>query len=275
MPGLVGVLSVLGMVVVAPLGLLRLGTPGVRRLVPAWPALGLLAGLGLLLHRGAPAVALVVPYAAACAAVTSLAALRGLRWLSRRDTSVTREMAAAFAGVALLVAAQSLVAERAGVPLLGFDAGTLGLTVAHFHFAGYAAVLLAGLTAQRAPGRVAYAGAWAVPVGTFLTFVGFFTTQLVELAGAVVLTAGLLATSYAVLRLAPAVGDRVACALLVLAAAVAPLTMTLALWWAYGEATGAAHPTLRLMAATHGVTNALGVGLCGLLGWYRLAPPPL
>jgi hypothetical protein len=275
-PGAVGVLTVVGMVLVVPLGLLRLGTPGVRRLVAAWPFLGLVAAAGLLRPRGAVAVALVLPYAAACLAVTALAASRGLRWLARRDTPLVREMTAAMAGASLGIAAQALVAERAGWTFLGFDLGTLGLTVAHFHFAGFAAVLLAGLTAAAAPGRLAEVGAWCVPAGIALTFAGFFTTNDVELAGAAVLATGLLATSAVVLRrVAPRQRDRSARALLSVSAAAAPLTMTLALWWAAGESLGFAHPTLRQMAATHGLANALGVAVCGLLAWRRLAPPPV
>lgn len=264
MPGLVGVLSVLGMAVVAPLGLRRLATPGVARLAVVWPFLALLAGVGLLLSRGALAIALVVPYALACVAVTGLAALRFLR--DRRLG--TRDMVAGFACAALAVAATSLVVERAGVELLGFSLAIQGLTVAHFHYAAFAAVLVAGLTWQAAPGPLTTAGAWAVPVGTAVTFAGFFTGNAVELVGATVLTGGLLLTSYALLRLRPN-------AFLVVAALAIPATMALALWWAAGEAFGYGHPTLRQMAATHGVANALGVGLCGLLGWSRVRPPAL
>jgi len=263
-PGLVGALSVLGMAVVAPLGLRRLATPGVARLVPFWPFLALVAGWGLLLERGAVAVALVLPYAVACAAVAALAALRFLR--DRRLG--TRDMVAGFACAALFVAATSLVAERAGIELLGFTLAIHGLTVAHFHYAAFAAVLVAGLTWQAAPSRLTTAGAWAVPVGTAITFAGFFTGNAVELVGATVLTGGLLLTSYALLRLRPH-------AFLVVAALAIPLTMALALWWAAGEAFGYGHPTLRQMAATHGVANALGVGLCGLLGWRSVTPPSL
>ena len=49
------------------------------------------------------------------------------------------------------------------------------------------------------------------------------------------------------------------------------VSMLLALWWAVGEATGLAHPSLSWMAATHGVANALGFVLCTLLG-LRLLP---
>ncbi len=265
MPGLVGVLSVLGMAIVAPLGLRRLATPGVARLVPLWPVLALLAGLALLLDRGPLAVALAVPYALGTVAVAALAARR---WLTARGRPWTREMVAAFAAVSLTVAATSLLAERAGVELLGFPLAIHGLTVAHFHYAAFAAVLLAGLTARARPGRAGEAAAWAVPVGTAITFLGFFTNDDVELAGATVLTAGLLVTSYLLLRVRGGV-------LLTVAALALPATMALAMWWAAGEALGFAHPSLRQMAATHGVANALGVGLCGLLGWTRAAAPPL
>ncbi|HEV2890777.1 MAG TPA: YndJ family transporter [Frankiaceae bacterium] len=269
MPGLVGVLSVLGMVVVAPLGLLLLATPGVRRYAPIWPFPALMAGWGLLQPRGENvAVAMVMPYAIACATIAVLAAVRALRaLLARRIT--TNEMAAAFAGLSLTVAATSLVAERAGKEALGFPLAIHGLTVAHFHFAAFAAVIVAALTAQAAPAsRVASVAAWAVPLGTAVTFVGFFTGEYVELAGASILTAGLLATSHVLFRLRPNV-------LLLVASLALPLTMALAMWWAAGEALGFAHPTLEEMARTHGLANALGVGLCGLAGWHLARAKPL
>jgi hypothetical protein len=263
-PGLVGVLAVLGMAVVVPLGLRLLATPGAGRLVPIWPAAALAAGWALLLPRGPLAVALAVPYALGCAAVAVLALLR----LLRERRLGTAEMAAAFAGASLVIAASSLLSERAGAELAGFPLAIHGLTVAHFHFAAFAAVLVAAHTARAAGSRTASVAAWAVPAGTALTFVGFFTGEYVELAGATVLTGGLLATSVVLLRLRPN-------AFLVVAALALPLTMAFAMWWAAGEAMGFAHPTLRQMAATHGVANALGVGLCGVLGWRRTGPDPL
>lgn len=262
MPGLVGVLSVLGMAVVAPLGLLLLDTPGVRRFAMMWPPPALLAGWALLQPRGEPiAVGMAIPYAGGCAVVAVLAAVRALRALRARRLT-TAEMAAAFAGVSLTVAAVSLLAERAGEELLGFPLAIHGLTVAHFHYAAFAAVLVAALTARAVGTRIAHAAAWAVPLGTAVTFAGFFTNEHVELAGATILTVGLLATSHVLFRLRPNT-------LLLVASLALPLTMALAMWWAAGEALGFAHPTIDEMAATHGVVNALGVGLCGLAGWHR------
>ena len=264
MPGLVGVLVALGMTVVAPLGLGLLATGGLRRLRRAWPALGLLAGAGLLLPRGALAVALVVPYAAVCGTVTIL----GLRRAAQTRRADVRELTALTAAASLSVAALSLVAERAGVELLGFSLAVHGLTVAHFHFAGFAAAMLAGLTAVAAPGLPSTVGAVAVPAGTALVAIGHFTGRWTELGGAVVLTVGLLSTSWVALRHV-ALPDRTARVLLRIACLSTPVTMLLAVHFALGRATGLPHLSIPETAATHGVLNALGVGLCGLLAWHR------
>lgn len=276
MAGLVGVLVTVGMVVVAPLGLGLLATVGVLRIRPVWPVLGAVAGAGLLLPRGWIAVAAVLPYAAACAAVTGCGVLRVARirmWrsLPARKSTAVRELTALTATVSLSVAGLSLVAERAGVELLGFSLALHGLTVAHFHFAGFAAALLAGLTAVAVPGRLSTAGAVAVPAGTAAVALGHFTGRWTELAGALVLTVGLLATSWVAARhVAPRVPGRMSGTLLQIASWATPVTMLLALHFALGRATGIAHLSIPDMAATHGVINALGVGVCGLLGWRRV-----
>ena len=266
MPGLVGVLVALGMVVVVPVGLRLLRTPGLDALRPVWPLLALPAAAGLLLPRGPIAVALVAPYAALCAVATAC----GLRRAWRARTGPVRELTALTATGSLSVAAVSLVAERAGVELLGFPLAVHGLTVAHFHFAGFAAALLAGLTAAAVPGRWSALGAVAVPLGTAVVAVGHFTGRWTELAGAVVLLAGLLATSWSAGRHAVrALPDRVARILLRTAALVTPVSMLLAVHFALGRAAGLPHLSIPETAATHGVLNALGVGLCGLLAWHR------
>jgi hypothetical protein len=80
------------------------------------------------------------------------------------------------------VAGTALVAERGGFRLFGFSLRILSLTVAHFHFAGFAAALIAGLVCRASAGR-ASAAAWSVPVGTVIVLVGYFTGDWVEFAG--------------------------------------------------------------------------------------------
>lgn len=274
---LVGWILALGMVVVVPLGL-RLLDDDRRRLGPVgqvWPFAGLLGGLSLLLGRGdAFAVVLACCYAAAAAWLAVLALLRMLR----RRSLVPVEIAVLTAMVSPAIAASSLVAERGGWELLGFGMTTLLLTVAHFHYAGFAAALVAGLTASRAPSPSSSVAALTVPGGVALVFLGYFTGDGVELAGAVVLTAGMWLLGWVTWReIAPSAHGRTTRALFGVSAAVLAATMLLALSWAAGHVWDAVpHLSLTWMAATHGLANALGFAVCGLLAWRRLqrTPPP-
>ena len=212
------------------------------------------------------------------------------------------------------VGASALVAERAGWGLLGFSGTYLALTVPHMLYAGFGAALVAGTVARLAVAdRLAVAGAWGVPVGTVFVLVGYLVGDVAELVGAGVLTFALWATAVAAVRSlarpagpahpaddahpagpgSPASPVSTASsvstsstsstssttgvrALLGTGAVVVGLSMLLALWWAAGEALGFAHPSLDVMAATHGVANALGFVLCTLLGLRVLAArPPL
>jgi len=170
------------------------------------------------------------------------------------------------------VAAIALVAERAGHELFGFELTVLSLTVAHFHFAGFAAALVAGLVATAVPGPWGSAAAVSLPAGTVIVLVGFFLGDAIELVSAVVLTLGmwLVAGLMWVGRRADGRADRTTAALAGVASAVLVVTMVLALTWAVGHVADTPHPSLGWMVATHGVDNAVGFGLCGLLAWRRL-----
>ena len=80
------------------------------------------------------------------------------------------------------VAGCALVAERAGYRLFGFDLDVLALTVAHFHYAGFAAALIAGLVCEvDGDGPAGRFAALSVPAGIAVVFAGFFTTSGSEL----------------------------------------------------------------------------------------------
>jgi hypothetical protein len=252
--------------VLTPVALRLLATPFPRLLVPAWPFAALLACLALPAPRGLGAVLFCTPYAALCGWVTVCGVGRALR--ARGD--LVREFAAVMATSSLSVAAVALLSERAGYQLFGFDLVTLRLTVLHFHVAGFAAALLAGLANLAVRSRLSRLGAVSVPAGTALVGAGFLIGNWVELAGAVVLAAGLLATSWCVLWHVAHV-DTEGGQLLLISSLATPMTMALAVWWATGEATGLPHLTLTETAATHGLANVLAVGLCGVLGWTTTA----
>src|SRR4051794_29960667 len=179
-PGWIGLHLVVAVCVllIVPLGLGVLGRG--RRLVRCWPAAAIPAVLALLLPRGAPAAVLCLPYLTACLAVPVV---------------LRRERPAAFAAACLPVAALGLLAERAGVEALGFPLGVLGLTAAHFHVAGFGALLLLSLIdgRHRAARLLAPAGVALVGLGFLVgrTPLGEPAGDLVELVGAGLLSAGL------------------------------------------------------------------------------------
>ncbi|WP_031090627.1 YndJ family protein [Streptomyces sp. NRRL WC-3549] len=268
MPVLVGFVVMLGMLAVVPAGLGLVADPALARVRRLWPVFAIPGAVCLWLPRGAAATAL-----AACYALGALLlAAQAPRRLARTRSARPAEIALLTALVTPSVAALALVAERSGHELFGFGLGVLALTVPHFHFAGFAAALVAGLVCRAgddgATGRFA---AWSVPLGTLLVLAGYFVGDLAELGGAVVLTAGMWAVAVLSRRTARRPGpDRVTRILLTTSAAVLVATMLLALSWALGEATGLPHPGLTWMAATHGVGNALGFACCSLLALRRL-----
>ncbi len=264
---LVNVIVMLGMLVVVPAGLRLTELRELDRIRRLWPLFAVPGAITLWLPRGGPATALACCYALG----TVLLALYAPRRAARgRDLGP--------AGIALLtalvtpaVAATALVAERSGHQLFGFDLGILALTVPHFHFAGFAAALIAGLVCRVSDGPAGRFAALSVPLGTLLVLAGYFIGDWAELVGAVVLTAGMWTVGLLTWRLGRAAGrDRTTRYLLLASAAVLVATMLLALSWAVGEATGLPHPSLTWMAATHGLGNALGFALCSLLAWRRL-----
>ncbi|MFE2937834.1 YndJ family protein [Streptomyces sp. NPDC059255] len=290
---LVSLIVTVGMTAIVPLGLRLLETPerpgttALRALRRLWPLPGLLGAVSLWLPRGAPAAALAACYALATFSLALIALgyvvrirpgparsarqplVRVVR--NRPLVPVPSEVAALTALVTPSIAGVALVAERWGHHLFGFGPAILRLTVAHFHFAGFAAALTAGLVCRAVPGPAGRFAALSVPLGTLTVLTGYFTGEATELAGAVILTAGMWTVAVLTWRdIRPGARDRFTRALLAVSSGVLAATMVLALSWALGEATGLPHPTLTWMAATHGLGNALGFALCSILSWRRL-----
>lgn len=287
------VVVALGLVVLLPLGLRLLS--GMRRVAALWPVVGAAGAASVWLPRGPGAVGLAVVYAAATVGLVLAGVLRATRWWrtapAARVTGAAQEVAVTTALLTPVVGAVALVAERGGHRFLGFELDILALTVPHLHVAGFAAALVAGLVARQVGGanvprgaarpvdrRLADVAALTVPAGTAGVLVGYFLGDWAELAGAVVLTAGMWLVAWLVVTSVDPGTDRthgVVRPLLLVSAAVLSVSMLLALWWAVGEATGAPHPSLSWMVGTHGLANALGFGLCGLVAWNLVEKEPL
>ncbi|WP_392871333.1 YndJ family protein [Streptomyces sp. LN499] len=272
---LVDLIVMLGMLVVVPAGLRLTGAPELDRIRRLWPLFAVPGAVALWLPRGGPATVLAGCYALGAVLLALHAPLRLLRTVRASAAHRTAEIALFTALVTPSVAATALVAERSGHALFGFGLGILALTVPHFHFAGFAAALIAGLVCRVADGPAGTFAASSVPSGTLLVLIGYFIGDWAELAGAVVLTAGMWTVALLTWRTIRGSGrDRTTRTLFAVSSAVLVATMVLALSWALGEATGLPHPTLTWMAATHGLGNALGFALCSVLAWRRLQDRP-
>ncbi|WP_307665722.1 YndJ family protein [Streptomyces sp. V1I1] len=264
---LVSLIVMLGMLVVVPAGLRLIDAVGLAPIQRTWPLFAVPGVVSLWLPRSTTATVLAAVYALGTLALAAHAPRR----LARVRSLAPAEVAVLTALVTPSVAGVALVAERSGHELFGFSLPILALTVPHFHFAGFAAALVAGLVCRTSAGPAGRFAALSVPLGTLLVLAGYFLDDWAELLGALVLTAGMWAVALLTWLDVRAGGrDRFTRGLLAVSAAVLVATMLLALSWALGEATGLPHPTLTWMAATHGLGNALGFALCSVLAWQRL-----
>jgi hypothetical protein len=265
-------LLVVGVCVVIPLGVALALPPDRRATRLAWAALAVVVPLGgacaaasLWLDAGdAGAVALACVFLASCVACAWLGVARFLAW----GTKPREELAVDTGLVSLVVAGVWLVIDRTGQPFMGFASPVTLMTAVHFVFAGFAAALVAGLAGRLARGRARAAwglAAFVVAIGPALVGVGFVGSPIVEGASAVVLALGMLLLGIVLVTL-PGVAAAVR-ALLAVASASLVVTMAFAALFALRRVAPDVAPSWERMAHMHGVLNALGFALCGLLAF--------
>ncbi len=262
-PSWTSCLLMLSPFVLVPLGLGLAGRPDAGPTTPLLTRLRLAAGpaavlsaLAFLPDRGALAAAMTVPWLA----VGLTAGVIGAgRFLSRRRLDPTLGIDAAL--VFLAVGAGWLTISRAGANPLGFSDAIVQLTAVHFHYAGFALPLVAGLAARQSD-RGLLVPAWVI-VGVPLTAAGITFGGALEWVAATVMAAGGLATAVLVAR--TALTQRGATRSLLLVAAVSLTAgMVLALGWAWSIRFGWSYLDLSEMARWHGTLNAIGFGFAAL-----------
>jgi len=218
---------------------------------------------------GRAAVLLVLPwFGVGC--LTGLMAVREfLRGGFKRLDSASMIMSFLY----LPVGCAWLVASRLGMMPMAFQEPIVLLTAVHFHFAGFAAPLLALAvhsklkmenTAARSFYNVIAAGVLA---GPGLLAAGFVIGPRTKLVMALIVAcseAGLALYFLAAIRnLRP----RLAQTFVAISAASVLMAMFLAAAWAIGEFPLQPFVHLDQMARYHGTMNGLGFILCGLVGW--------
>ncbi|HUR58020.1 MAG TPA: YndJ family transporter [Opitutaceae bacterium] len=170
------------------------------------------------------------------------------------------------------------LADRAGYGPMGFDRAIVALTAVHFHYAGFLLPIFTGLVARRSPesrfvARVVVAVVLGIPAVAF----GIVASQLrwgpaIETAAGVGLA--LAAAVVGILHVRVAMVETTpprARVLLAIAGVSLVCGMILAALYAI-RAYGAPLTWLGIpqMRALHGTINAIGFGLCGVLGWREI-----
>jgi hypothetical protein len=270
--GVIEFLFLLGPLVVVPLGLelaCRLVFP--YRTGDAWMQLSaaLCVAASFLLPQGSVAALLVLPWLAFAVVL----ALRVVVRLFNRDGRDLQSVCLTASACYLPIGCAWLVASRYGLSPMGFQEPIVLLTAVHFHFAGFAAPLLAMATANTlgkasAPAltffKVVAAG---VLLGPGLLAAGFIIGPRVKLAAALLIAVSEFGLAAFFLAAARTLRPRMAQILVTLSAASVMAAMVLAAVWAVGEFPLQPFVHLDEMARLHGTANAVGFAGCGLLGW--------
>jgi hypothetical protein len=169
-------------------------------------------------------------------------------------------------------------ADRVGLQPLNFDPAIVVLTATHFHYAGLVLPVLTGLLLERIPdSRLASTAAVGVVLGVPVVAIGITLTELglgpvVETAaGCGLALAGMVIAVLHVRIATEKRGSTLARGLLGISGASLFFGMFLAVTYSL-RASSLPVPRLDLatMRLLHGTVNALGFGLCGILGWRRL-----
>jgi hypothetical protein len=264
---LVDLLLLLGITVIVPLALPL--HPG----MPDWAAPSAVMAavpvvLAYIIGRGEVSTALVVPWVAV-SAVLLVAAVR--HWL----TGPTLRGLVWVGGNAYLVVGTSwLLFDRATMAVAGFGQPFVLLTAVHFHYAGFLTAVLVGcLWRHRPHDRWAAAAAIGAIASPPIVAVGFTWVGWLQVVGAILMTLAVWVAAGVMLARVVRDVDRASAWLLGLSAVSVIVPMILAVQWAVGQNLGTPALSIPDMARTHGVLNAVGFCLLGVLGWRRVHGP--
>jgi hypothetical protein len=268
---LVDLLFLLAPLVVVPLGLelLPYRRPALKLAVAVQGPAALAVVISILLPAGVAAGALALAWLVP----TGLVGLLGLSLLVNRRSLGPDVLVPSAAMGFLAVGAVWLVISRSGIRPLGFSPQIVELTAVHFHYAGFAATLMAALTLARVPHRslartTASAGSYLMIIGTPIVALGItLSAKLMAFAGAGLLATGVI--TLAVVTFLSVVPGAPSPARFLLAASALSVLLPMVLAVLYTARPIFNSPALGLkdMAATHGVLNSLAFSTLGLVGW--------
>lgn len=209
--------------------------------------------------------------------VSGLVALLGLSRFTARGLYPLHESSIDAGLLYLPVAGGWLIIYRLGVQPFDYGETIILLTVVHFHFAGFAAPIIAGLTGKmlattgQPTGRAYAFVVVAIVAAMPLVAAGITFSPLIGLAGTILIAAGLVTLAVLTLgRVVPAIPSLSARLLLSIAALSSCTAMVLACLYAYSLVAHILILRIPTMAMTHGLLNAFGFATCSLIAWSNI-----
>lgn len=261
------VLVPLGLPLLTPVDRQGLSHPLFRILIKLQPFAALLLMLSFIQAPGLTAACLATGWII----FTLLCGMAGILRLLPHGLSDIGELCLDASFLFLPVGGIWLGASRLGVPLMGFQEPLVLLTAIHFHFAGFAACLLTGLSGRLAlPYKPYLFSAIGVMSGIPLLAIGISFLPSLELISAIVFAGSL--TILAVLWLKQLPQLKRGRVLIALSGLSVIVSMAYALTYALAEYFGQIWVSIPQMASSHGVLNAFGFALLGILAFWRIQP---
>lgn len=264
-----------GMLVVVPLGLSLVpvgeqpGSSLYRLAVLVQPVAALLAIASFYFETGQLAALL----SSAWFILSGLIALFGLMRLKLRGLYPLEESVIDAGLVYLAVAGVWLIVYRLGVQPFDYGETIILLTVVHFHFAGFAAPIIAGLggrvlATRKHPQGVFRFSVFAIVASMPLVAAGITFSPWLGLIGTVLLSAGLMVLAVLTVGwVIPAITPSSSRLLIFIGALSSCSAMVLACLYAYSLPMKILIIDIPTMALTHGFLNAFGFVACSLLAW--------
>ncbi len=177
----------------------------------------------------------------------------------------------AIAGMDLAVGGAWLVASRLGMRPMGIQEPIGLLTAVHFHYAGFATATIAAATlrfAERRGERRWLRRLVLLVAGLpYVVAAGFVISPALKMGAAILFSASVAVLAIFVRQCGMQVEDRTARVLLQAAAGAVFVGMLFSSAYAVADFAGSDVLTIPQMARVHGLLNAMGFCLLGLLGW--------
>ena len=275
-------ICLLGILVIVPLGLFLVTTPDragrhstLYRLAVVTQPIGAAASfISFFLSPGLTAALL----ASSWLFVNTLIAFFGMWRFWQRGAHPAEETCVDAGLLYLPVGGMWFVMSRLGIQPFGFGDTIVLLTAVHFHFAGFTAPILAGmagrlLNAQKRPPAIFLLAVIGIIGGTPLVAAGITFSPALALIGAFVISIGLtLLAGLVIGSLLRTVDSLIGRILLGISSLSSFSAMVLACTYAYSIVAKKLIIDIPKMAMTHGLLNAFGFALCGLLAWSIIKP---